>query len=68
MNNIFVSAIIVAAGNSTRMGKDKIFLPLNKIPAIAYTLRAFEKSEAISEIIVVGKKGHEAQLKSIASE
>ena len=42
MNNIFVSAIIVAAGNSTRMGKDKIFLPLNKIPAVAYTLKAFE--------------------------
>lgn len=68
MNNIFVSAIIVAAGNSTRMGKDKIFLPLNKIPAIVYTLKAFEKSEAISEIIVVCKKEHESKLKSIVSE
>ena len=68
MNNIFVSAIIVAAGNSTRMGKDKIFLPLNKIPAIAYTLRAFEKADTISEIIVVCKKEHESKLKSIVSE
>lgn len=68
MKDIFVSAVIVAAGNSTRMGKDKLFLELNKIPAIAYTLKAFEKSKHINEIIIVCKKDQEARLKSIIKE
>lgn len=68
MNNIFISAVIVAAGNSVRMGKDKIFLPLNKIPAIAHTLIAFEKSEFISEIVLACKESHEQKLKYIIKE
>ena len=40
----FVSAIIVAAGGSTRMGTadSKQFVPLLGQPAILYTLRAFQ--------------------------
>lgn len=50
-----VAAVIVAAGKSERMGMDKILADLCDIPVIARTLLAFEKSEYISEIVVVTK-------------
>ena len=42
--NIFVTAVVVAAGNSTRMKSEvsKQLLPLLSKPVISYTLRAFE--------------------------
>ena len=51
----FVSAVIVAAGGSTRMGTadSKQFLPLLGKPAISYTLRAFQACGMIDEIVVV---------------
>ncbi len=53
----FVSAIIVAAGGSTRMGisDSKQFIPLLGKPAISYTLSAFQKCALISEIVVVSR-------------
>lgn len=51
----FVSAVIVAAGGSVRMGtgESKQFLPLLGKPAIEYTLRAFESCDLINEVVVV---------------
>ena len=51
------AAIIVAAGSSTRMGKgiSKQFLALNGIPVLAHTLRAFQASRYIDEIVVVAR-------------
>jgi len=48
-------AIIVAAGQGARMGGEraKQFRELAGIPIIIHTLRAFERCEAIQEIIVV---------------
>ena len=45
------SAVIVAAGNSTRMGGtvSKQFLLLSKMPVLARTLRAFEDTALIRE-------------------
>lgn len=54
-NEDFCTAIIVAAGNSQRMGRDKIMMPLGDRPVIAHTLAAFQKCEHIDEIIVVTK-------------
>lgn len=53
----FTSAIIVAAGDSTRMGYrlSKQLIPLNGHPAIEYTLKAFEECALIDEIIVVAR-------------
>ncbi len=49
-----IPAIIVAAGASRRMnGINKQFLSLNGIPVIAKTLLAFEKCEAVGDIILV---------------
>lgn len=61
----FVSAVIVAAGNSTRMGTDKIFLTLNAVPAIVYTLKAFECAETIDEVILVCRDEHASTLREI---
>ena len=51
----FVSAVIVAAGGSVRMGiaDSKQFIPLLSRPAIEYTLRAFQKCHLIKEIVIV---------------
>lgn len=53
----FTSAVIVAAGSSTRMGGgSKQFAELCGIPVIVHTLRAFESTPCIHEIVVVAKK------------
>ncbi len=65
MKNHFVSAVITSAGNSTRMGTDKIFLQLNGKPAISYTLNAFEKAKTVDEIIVVCKDEHRNQIENV---
>ncbi|MBE6580560.1 MAG: 2-C-methyl-D-erythritol 4-phosphate cytidylyltransferase [Ruminococcaceae bacterium] len=51
------SAIIVAAGNSTRMGDgvSKQFLTLGGIPVLARTLLAFEATREIDEVVVVAR-------------
>lgn len=53
--NKFVSAVIVAAGNSSRMGNgiSKQFIELNGEPVILHTVKAFQKSNMVDEIIVV---------------
>jgi len=68
--NFFNSAIIVAAGNSTRMGKgySKIFEPILEKPSILYTLKAFEKNNLINEIILVCKENDRENLKKIIFE
>ncbi len=48
-----VPVIIVAAGNSTRMGENKQFMEISGVPAIVRTLMAFENSSVISRIILV---------------
>jgi 2-C-methyl-D-erythritol 4-phosphate cytidylyltransferase len=50
-----LSAIIVAAGSSERMGFDKVFAPLGGKPVIAYTIDAFERTDCVDEIILVGR-------------
>ncbi len=51
------SAIIVAAGDSRRMGNgvNKQFLMIDGIPVLAHTLINFEKAQSVKEIIVVTK-------------
>ncbi len=54
----FCSAIIPAAGNSTRMaldGRSKQFVTLGKMPVLLHTLRAFEKAQRIGEVIIAAR-------------
>lgn len=49
------AAVIVAAGNSTRMGKktNKQFLELQGVPVLAHTLMAYQRCKLIRQIVVV---------------
>ncbi len=52
------TALIVAGGNSSRMGDgvSKQLLKLSDTPAVVHTLLAFERAETVDEIIVAAKK------------
>ncbi len=54
----YTSAIIVAAGNSTRMGEgvSKQMARIHSIPVVAHTMIAFQNAECIHEIVVAAKK------------
>lgn len=50
-------AVIVAAGNASRMGGiDKVMAELNGEPMILRTVRAFQTCDAISEIVIVTRE------------
>ena len=51
-----VTAIIVAAGSSRRMGSDKLFAALVGKPVIAHSIAAFDKSKEIRDIILVTRE------------
>jgi 2-C-methyl-D-erythritol 4-phosphate cytidylyltransferase len=48
-----LSAIIVAAGSSTRAGFDKLLAKIGGRPVIQHAVAAFENAECVTEIIVV---------------
>lgn len=48
-----IDAVIVAAGSSTRFGRDKLAADVAGRPLIAWTLSAFEAASSIERIIVV---------------
>ena len=50
------SAVVPAAGSSTRMGKDKLLLPLGEHPVLLHTLRALDACPYITEIVVVTRE------------
>ena len=52
----FVSAVIAAAGQSRRMGENKLLLELAGLPVIIHTLLAFERAPSVSEIVLVASE------------
>lgn len=50
-----LTAIIVAGGSSRRMGFDKTFALLAGRPVIAHSIAAFEQTESVAQIVVVGR-------------
>src|SRR2546423_11972319 len=64
------SAIIVAAGQGTRMGPnvDKLFLPLNGSPLVAHTWKAFDRAQCINEIILVVRDGMQTAFSELADK
>ncbi len=68
-NNKFISAVIVSAGNSSRMGGvNKQFLQINNIPVIAYTIKAFDDSDLIDEIVVVTRECDIDNIRNLISQ
>lgn len=63
------TAVIVAAGSATRMGGiDKIMADLCGFPVIVHTLRAFEASGAIDEIVLVARQERLEELKALVKK
>lgn len=63
-------AVIVAAGNSTRMGAScpKQFLPLLGVPAVVRTLMAFDRTETVSSVVVVCRAEDTARMRTLMGE
>jgi 2-C-methyl-D-erythritol 4-phosphate cytidylyltransferase len=63
-----LTAIIVAAGTSERMGFDKLFALVSGKPVIAHTIAAFERTECVDEIILVGRADCLGELRKVVEQ
>jgi 2-C-methyl-D-erythritol 4-phosphate cytidylyltransferase len=63
-----LSAIIVAAGDSRRMGFDKLFASIAGRPVIAHTVHAFERASCVDGIIVVARGDRHSEIKAIVRD
>ena len=61
-----LSAIIVAAGSSRRMGFSKLFATIAGKPVIAHAIQAFERSRSVTEIIIVARKDQHDEITELA--
>ncbi len=54
----FCTAVVAAAGSSTRMGAgaNKLLDPLGGIPVLAWTLRALDQSVAVDAIVIAARE------------
>jgi 2-C-methyl-D-erythritol 4-phosphate cytidylyltransferase len=62
-----LSAVVVAAGRSQRMGFDKLLTPLGGHPLLVHTLERLLLTEVPEEIILVIRPGSEAEMEAILS-
>ena len=64
------AAVIVAAGQGTRMGPgvDKLFLEVAGQPVIAHTWRRFEAARCVDEIVLVVRAGMQPAFTALAAE
>jgi 2-C-methyl-D-erythritol 4-phosphate cytidylyltransferase len=63
-----LSAIIVAAGSSQRMGFDKLLALLGDKPVLAHTIDAFERTESVREIILVARAERVAEFQELVRQ
>jgi 2-C-methyl-D-erythritol 4-phosphate cytidylyltransferase len=63
-----LTAIIVAAGDSRRMGFDKLFAEIAGRPVIAHTIRPFERAGCVGEVIVVAREDRLDEIKTIVRD
>jgi 2-C-methyl-D-erythritol 4-phosphate cytidylyltransferase len=62
-----LSAIIVAGGSSQRMGFDKLFAVIAGEPVMAHSIRAFDRTSSVSEIVVVAREQSHETIRKIIS-
>jgi len=60
-----LTAIIVAAGSSRRMGFDKLFAEIAGQPVLAHTIAAFEHTKAVTAIIIVAREDRHREIEKI---
>lgn len=68
-NDLFVSAVIVSAGSSSRMGGiNKQFLEFGGMPVIAHSVKAFQENSSIAEIVVVTRETDIPQIEKLVEK
>jgi 2-C-methyl-D-erythritol 4-phosphate cytidylyltransferase len=60
-----LTAIIVAAGGSRRMGFDKLFAPIAGKSVLAHSVDAFERADSVAEIILVALPDRQDEVEQI---
>src|SRR4051794_10023452 len=60
-----LTAIIVAAGSSRRLGFDKLTAPLNGKPVILHTAEAFQNTSGVGAIVIVTQEDRIAEFKEL---
>ena len=60
-----LSAIIVAAGGSRRMGFDKLFAPIAGKSVLAHSVGVFERADSVTEIILVARQDRHRAVEKI---
>ncbi len=63
-----VTAVVVAAGSSRRMGRDKLWIPLSGHPVARYCLTALQSFEEVFEIILVTREDSFGDFRALAEE
>jgi 2-C-methyl-D-erythritol 4-phosphate cytidylyltransferase len=63
-----LTVIIVAAGDSRRMGFDKLLAPIAGKPVIAHTIRAFERAKSVDEIIIVARSDRRNEIEAAVAD
>jgi 2-C-methyl-D-erythritol 4-phosphate cytidylyltransferase len=63
-----LTAILVAAGDSRRMGFDKLLAAIAGRPVISHTIHAFERAGCVDEITVVARDDRHAEIKTIVRD
>jgi 2-C-methyl-D-erythritol 4-phosphate cytidylyltransferase len=63
-----LTAIIVAAGSSQRMGFDKLLALLGDKPVLAHTIDAFERTASVHEIILVARAERVAEFEELVRQ
>jgi 2-C-methyl-D-erythritol 4-phosphate cytidylyltransferase len=62
-----LTAIIVAAGNSRRMGFDKLMADIAGKKVLAHSIDAFERADSVTDIIVVVREDRRAEMEKIVA-
>jgi 2-C-methyl-D-erythritol 4-phosphate cytidylyltransferase len=62
------SVVIVAAGASRRMGRDKLWIPIMHRPVLARTIDAFQASPTIDRIVIVTSEEKHAAVTDLCSQ
>jgi 2-C-methyl-D-erythritol 4-phosphate cytidylyltransferase len=63
-----LTAILVAAGDSRRMGFDKLSAAIAGRPVVAHTIGAFERAGCVSGIIIVAREDRLDEIKTIVRD
>lgn len=64
----FVSAIVVAAGGSTRMGQPKQQIPLGGVPVLTRAVRALAATPSVAELVVVARESDIPAFRTLCAE